>query len=157
MTFKTIFVASNTGFGETWVGLVFIAMETFLIFILYRSRRFPREFIQSARLTVFWCLLILTLSITVGGFTLKLLHKRLVRLDLQSRHLSIVQGSVSDFYPMPHAEQSFVVQGRRFSCPNTLEASKFQNGAFFGSPLHNRLQVRITYLDKTILRLEVAQ
>ena len=99
-----------------------------------------------------WCFLIFALFITVQSFIATLRQDRLVRPDLENGHFSVVEGPIEGFHPIPDAEQSFVVQGRRFSCPGVLS-----QGSASGSPIHDGLRVPITYADDLILRLEAAR
>jgi hypothetical protein len=69
-------------------------------------------------------------------------------------------GPVTDFRPMPregHADESFVVGGRRFSYSDYSVTPGFSNTRSHGGPIDNGVYVRITHRDNTILRLEIAR
>jgi hypothetical protein len=56
-----------------------------------------------------------------------------------------------------HSEESFTVEGHRFSYSDYIVTSGFHNTASHGGPIREGLHVRVTYSGNLILRLEVAQ
>jgi hypothetical protein len=79
--------------------------------------------------------------------------------------LQTVEGKVEKFVPMPwsgHALESFCVKNACFSYSDYLETTGFHNTASHGGPIHEGLNVRISYLpggavpgSNTIVKLEV--
>jgi hypothetical protein len=56
-----------------------------------------------------------------------------------------------------HADESFVVGGRRFSYSDYSVTPGFNNTRSHGGPIDNGVYVRITHRGNTILRLEIAR
>jgi energy-coupling factor transporter transmembrane protein EcfT len=70
-----------------------------------------------------------------------------------------VEGAVSNFHPMPysgHENETFSVNGVRFSYSDYVVSPCFNNTASHGGPIREGLRVRIAYSGDCILRLEVA-
>ena len=79
---------------------------------------------------------------------------------LRAGRYSIVEGPVTHFVPMPysgHSEESFVVGGQKFSYSDYIVTAGFHNTASHGGPIHEGLQVRVTYVGDVILKLEIAE
>ena len=51
--------------------------------------------------------------------------------------------------------ESFAVGGHRFSYSDYVVTSGFHNTASHGGPIHDGLDVRVSYLGNLILRLEI--
>lgn len=71
-----------------------------------------------------------------------------------------VEGIVSDFHPMPyegHQDECFSVQEQRFCYSDFDVGPGFHNAASHGGPIRTGLQVRISYREGRILRLDVAK
>ena len=79
---------------------------------------------------------------------------------LHTGRVKVVEGTVQDFVPMRYLSnglESFAVSNVRFSYSDfDLSQCGFRNTASHGGPITPGLQVRITYSDNSILRLEVA-
>jgi hypothetical protein len=72
---------------------------------------------------------------------------------------STVEGTVTNFHPMPysgHQNETFSVNGVKFSYSDYVLVPCFNNTASHGGPIHDGLSVRIAYSGDCILRLEVA-
>ena len=81
------------------------------------------------------------------------------RDSLRSGRVRVVEGVVSQFDPEPpegHHDESFDVAGQHFSYSQYVLNSGFNHSRGAGGPIRDGLQVRITYLDGQILRLEIA-
>jgi hypothetical protein len=72
---------------------------------------------------------------------------------------SVMEGTVTDFHPMPysgHQEESFAINGVRFSYSDYILIPCFNNTTSHGGPIHEGLRVRIAYSGNCILKLEIA-
>jgi hypothetical protein len=81
-----------------------------------------------------------------------------IRKTLDRNQVNIVEGKVTNFRPMPHsghAMESFCVEGTCFEYSDYVVTSGFNNTASHGGPIREDLQVRISYIGNTIVRLEV--
>lgn len=79
------------------------------------------------------------------------------RKALATHDYSIVEGTVSNFTPMPpegHSMESFVVSGIRFEYGSDWGSTTFNSECNKGI-IHNSVEARITYVEKKIIRVEV--
>lgn len=79
------------------------------------------------------------------------------RKALATRDYSIVEGTVSNFIPMPpggHSTESFVVSGIRFEYGSGWGSTTF-NSEWNKGFIHNGVEARITYVRNEIIRIEV--
>lgn len=123
--------------------------------ILWGKRRF--KWTQPHWLFAIFCCLFGTLWISVvGSSTLRANSDAFAAY--QKGEYQIVEGVVTDFHPMPyegHQEECFSVEEQRFCYSDYIIAPGFRNTASHGGPIRAGLQVRIAYLNGSILRLEV--
>lgn len=71
---------------------------------------------------------------------------------------SVVEGRVTNFRPMPyegHQDECFSVQSRTFCYSDFQVTAGFNNSASHGGPIREGLPVRVSYIDSTIVRLDV--
>lgn len=72
----------------------------------------------------------------------------------------IVEGKVEQFVPMPyegHAQETFIVNGRYFAYSDYDQTKGFNRTQSHGGPMKEGLQVRITHVDGSIVKLEIAK
>jgi hypothetical protein len=75
-----------------------------------------------------------------------------------SGRTKVVEGTVTSFKPMPasgHAMERFCVKDACFEYSDYVITAGFNNTASHGGPIKEGLPVRVTYVDNTIVRLEV--
>jgi hypothetical protein len=97
-------------------------------------------------------------TIVVVGSTLK--EYLSLTSALRDGRVSIVEGVVSHFKPMPytgHAMERFCVQDTCFAYSDFVVTSGFNNTSSHGGPIREGLRVRIAHVSGTIVRLEVAE
>ena len=107
-----------------------------------------------------WLFFVFALLWTVGSSAITYLEHSSVTSNLDSGNYSVIEGTVTDFVPMPYAghfDESFTVKGQRFSYSDYVSTSGFNNTTSHGGPIHEGLHVRIAYFGGLILRLEVAE
>jgi hypothetical protein len=86
------------------------------------------------------------------------LHYLYLLISALTGNYEVVQGQVEQFSPMPyegHADESFVVKGKKFEYSDYSGVTGFHNTSSHGGPIRQGLQVRISYVDDTIIKLEV--
>ena len=79
---------------------------------------------------------------------------------LRDPRLSVVEGPVANFVPMPeagHVMETFTVQGQSFSYSDYVVVAGFHNAASHGGPIRGGLYVRVSHVGDVILKIEVAQ
>jgi len=77
---------------------------------------------------------------------------------LASGKASYVEGAVDNFVPMPyggHANESFTVKGVTFSYSDFDGEAGFNNTSSHGGPIRQGLPVRVWYVGKEIVKLEI--
>ena len=78
---------------------------------------------------------------------------------IASGRAQVVEGAVTNFHAMPatgHDTERFCVQAACFSYSDYIVTFGFNNTSSHGGPIRAGLQVRITYVGNTIVKLEVA-
>jgi hypothetical protein len=81
-----------------------------------------------------------------------------LREALEIGQVTVVEGIVTDFKPMPyegHANERFCVQGNCFEYSDYGITAGFNNTSSHGGPIKNGLNVRVSFCDNEIARLEV--
>ena len=172
--YETIFDIAEKGYAQWWslgIAASLTIVSGALFFGQDSIRRFPyfwlpkraAEFLNGMGF-VFCCFgLIFTVVSTFYDYIS-------ARIALDRGHYSVVEGSITDFKPLPSiregeqgvtGNESFVVQGKIFSYSDYDTRAGFNKTKRQGNQLDNGLKVRITYLnnknDNEILRLEVAR
>jgi len=164
MTFTTVFDAGRQGWQTWWfpaAGLIFVGIGGLLVFTPEPMQRlFPQELQVRARPIFSWFFLLFSLLWTGAVFGTTFQEYETVKAVFGAGRYSVAEGPVTNFVPMPytgHAEESFTVNGHRFSYSDYVVTQGFNNTASHGGPIREGLYVRITYYGNLILRLEVAQ
>ncbi|EDN65662.1 membrane protein [Beggiatoa sp. PS] len=101
-----------------------------------------------------------SLLITVLLFLMLLVSYIIGCYLLMTEKYEVVEGIVTDFIPMPysgHSYESFVVNGKRFSYSQYSMGPEFHHTKSHGGPIDQGVQVRISYINNKILRLEIAK
>jgi len=86
------------------------------------------------------------------------LHCSSLKRALAEGRVSVVEGTVDRFEPMPyegHRNERFSVNGVTFSYSDYSQDPGFHQSMSHGGPIREGLPVRISYVDKTIVKLEV--
>jgi len=77
---------------------------------------------------------------------------------MESDRALIAEGTVTNFKPMPvtgHSMESFCVSGKCFEYSDYVITAGFNNTSSHGGAIREGLQVRVTYIGNTILKLEI--
>ena len=164
MRYEVIYDIQQVRYPGWWifgVGLFFVCVGT-TFFLLRKNQALSSTFdmsmgfkrdvmpIFAAAFGLLW--------IVIGG--LNYAHFASLRTMARNENVDIVEGKVTDFVPMPyegHADETFVVGGHRFAYSEYDETKGFNHTRSHGGPMNEGLQVRITYVDDSILKLEIAK
>jgi hypothetical protein len=164
MTYTTVFDASQHGYENFWSLtpiLILVALGAMLVFRPALMQLVLPQGLQGRARRIFsWCYFIFSLLMAAALLPGTLAEYQRATSDLREGRYSVVEGPVSDFMPMPyegHAQESFTVNGHRFSYSDYIMTAGFRNTASHGGPIREGLYVRISYSGNLILRLEVAQ
>jgi hypothetical protein len=164
VAYRTVFDVSQEGYAAWWFpafGLIFVAGGALLVFApALMLRLLPSGLQGRARRGFSGVFFAFAILWTAGSFFSTYSQYRTATSALADGAASVVEGPVTHFTPMPytgHSQESFVVGDRRFSYSDYIVSAGFHNTASHGGPIHEGLNVRVTYLGNLILRLEVAE
>lgn len=160
MKYRVVFDVVQAGFKD-WhfsaFGLIFVVIGTgMLIYRLknpakdstFRTRIFPYAF------TAFACLW------TTTSFWVTFSDYRHLREALLNGKYTVVEGTVTDFVPMPysgHAMEKFNVNGHHYEYSDYNVVAGFNNTQSHGGPIRQGLKVRIADVDGQIAKLEIVE
>lgn len=157
--YQTVYDLAHTGY-QHWLemvgGLIFVVVG---LVLFVRRKENPTSFPEHwTRLGPLFVMFFGILWIGVFALNYSLyarLHNAVGREEYRT-----VEGRVTEFIPMPyegHADESFVVNGHRFSYSDYDLTKGFNWTQSHGGPIREGLQVRIAYVDDSIVKLEIAK
>ncbi len=160
MTYVTAFSVTDHPFRNWWFpafGLIFVAIGLLWVlrpevFASISRHRFQRSRFLRWYFLLFGSVWTIAVAIITGVGSYQAIHA------LRSGSYQTVAGRVSKFIPMPyqgHADESFEVNGVRFSYSDYTIISGFNRSSSHGGPIKEGLPVRIAYRDGEILKLEI--
>jgi hypothetical protein len=163
MEYQVYYNLQQTGYPSWWifgVGLLFISVGT--IFFLARNNRSFNSMFESSEFQrkVMPIFAIIFGMLWLGAGALNYSYFAELRNAAQNGKAKVVEGPVKEFVPMPyegHADESFVVNGHRFAYSDYDLTKGFNQTQSHGGPIREGLQVRITYIDDKIIKLEIAK
>jgi hypothetical protein len=163
MNYHTVFDAANQGFWNPAYNVVFVisAVGALIVFLPNLMQRLMPNGAQGAvRTGVGWILFLAPL--VIGGYFIVGNHQAYQRAaeTLKAGNFQVAEGPVTGFVPMPyegHAMESFTVRGHTFRYSDYILTPGFHNTTSHGGPIREGLNVRVSFVNNLILRLEVAQ
>jgi hypothetical protein len=160
MEYRVVFDVVQAGYKDWTPGLVPLVMMGVGAWMVRRYARVPMKGIGIfARVFPLVFLGFATL-LAVAVFGSALWTYWSLRSAVLSGKVSRVEGVVSDFKPMPyggHAMEHFCVGEACFEYSDFVLTGGFNNTSSHGGPIREGVRVRVTHVDGTIVRLEVAQ
>jgi len=164
MQFNIMYDAAKQGY-PAWhlngIGLALVCVGLLLLLAPdFMQRLLPHGLQGKARRIFSWFFLCFALVAALFTFRGTTQSYDAAAVALRDHRYSVVEGSVTNFVPMPyggHAQESFVVGGRKFSYSDYILTGCFNNTASHGGPIRPSVFVRISYTGNCIVRLEVAQ
>jgi hypothetical protein len=164
MTYTTVFDATHQGYTTWWFpafGFIFLTVFARRLFWPPLERKPPLFGLDyRSRKTSDWVMFVFSILWISCTFFLTFHGYLNVHEALASGNYQVVQGQVSDFVPMPyggHSMESFCVSGQCFSYSDYVVISGFNHTASHGGPIREGLNVRVSYIGNTIIKLEMAQ
>lgn len=152
--YRVVFDLYQKGFAWWFpaCGLPFVVIGGVFVWLGRRGNKPPSRRLFGYVIVGFACLW--------SGVTFISTFRDYLALRLAYRHsqFSVVEGRVTDFHPMPyegHQDECFSVQPKTFCYSDYAVTAGFNNSASHGGPIREGLPVRISYVGKTIVRLEV--
>jgi hypothetical protein len=142
------------------VGLVFFFVG--LIILLFSDTKALDSIVESSKKQRIWMpiLSIIFGSLWVGAGVINYSNFADLRNAAQNGSSEVVEGQVREFVPMPyegHANETFVVNGKYFAYSDYDETKGFNHTQSHGGPMKEGLQVRITHVDGSIVKLEIGK
>lgn len=151
--------AGYTGWSFLLIGVLFCVLGSFLVF---KPSALPSRWQQHPRASRLFALVFLGFSVLwamlVGSNSV--LHYRHLVAALNDGSAKRIEGRVERFQPMPfggHSLEKFCVETVCFAYSDYVISGGFNQTASHGGPIRAGLPVRITYMDDTIVRLEVGE
>src|SRR5690349_20985760 len=151
--YVTVFQISSgsSGLPFAYLGLLPLVLGAILAIGKWRFRWHQPNWLLPVFLSAFgvmWMFLVSGPVITKGSDVFD---------ALRTGRYSLVEGTVTDFHPMPyegHDNECFTVQVQRFCYSEYIVSQGFHNAASHGGPIRPGIHVRIAYVGPTILRLQ---
>ena len=162
MEYRTVFDVAEAGY-KAWTfpafGLIFVAIGGVLV--AYRKRlpvwsKWPFRSSGPVVFCVFAFAILWTGMAAVSTFS----EYSALSKARAGNNVQVVEGLVTDFKPMPvtgHGRERFCVSGVCFEYSDYVVTSGFNNTSSHGGPIHEGLQVRVSYVCNTIVKLEIAK
>jgi hypothetical protein len=164
MHFKTVFDAANQGYPawpQVGIGLALVGMGLLLVFApTLMQQLMPRGLQGTARTIFSWFFLVASSLFTFFTFITTSHAYGDAEVALRDGRYSVATGPVMNFVPMPytgHSLESFEVGGHKFTYSDYVLTPGFRTTTSHGGPIHEGLNVRVSYVGNLILRLETAQ
>jgi hypothetical protein len=152
MDFETVFAFDEVhyaGWGPVVVGLVILVVGTLAVAgktFLWRGSQPPPMSWAVLTLGVFWSVVA---TITNYG------EYSAARRAMETKQYSVIEGPVTGFSELPKKTEQFTVRGKMFSYSGDKDSPGFHLVRLDGGPVHEGEYVRVTYVDNTILKLEI--
>jgi hypothetical protein len=164
MTYVTLFNVSDSSHGVSWIavaGFACIAGAAYFLFSTWVEVAGPRALRRIPAVIRFWLgALLASLAVYIAPAADRWGGKADSSAPSHERH-SVVAGTVTDFAKIYagviEKGETFVVDGKRFFISPYDTGPGFHQLSSQGGPIHDGLNVRITYSDSEILRLEIAK
>jgi hypothetical protein len=162
MHYQTVFDIATAGY-KSWTfpafGLIFIAIGA----VLVASRKsMPGVWSKRPRASNAFAFTFLGFAVfwTVTSFLSTYGEYSSLSKATVADGRKVVERAVTDFKPMPvagHAMEKFCVSGACFAYSDYVITGGFNNTSSHGGPIREGLQVRVTYVDNAIVKLEIAE
>ena|SRR5215204_11577 len=162
MNYQVAYDIQNVMYPGWWIfgmGILFFAVGLGIIF--FGDTKVLDSIIESStkQRVVMPILSCVFGSLTIGGGIINYSNFANLRSAARNGSSEIVEGKVEQFVPMPyggHARETFIVNERYFSYSDYDLTRGFNNTQSHGGPIKEGLQVRITHVDGSIVKLEIA-
>jgi hypothetical protein len=162
VNYQVVFDIADVGY-KNWTGpafgLIFVAIG---ILLVANRKNLPGQWsnypLASSAFAFFW--LGFSVFVTLTMFYVSYTDYSSLSSARSAGQARIVHGPVRDFVPMPvtgHAMERFCVTDECFEYSDYVATAGFNNTSSHGGPIKEGLQVRVTYVGNSIIRLEVAR
>src|SRR5271157_5028370 len=153
---KTLFDITTRSFD--WTVLVpIIGLFLFGVALTWMEKRKIGTFVIKKIGHVLCCVAILVAALT---FAIWYGKKHTGTNALRSGECSVVEGRVASFRPMPyegHPPESFTIEKERSAYSDYAFTPCFNNTASHGGPIRPGQNLRISFMDNCVLRIELLE
>lgn len=162
MEYQVVFDVASAGY-KIWsfpaFGLIFIVAGMGLVAL---RRNLPGSWGKHPTASNVFAFFFLGFSVlwTATSFVATYLDYSSLSNAEKTNRAEVVEGLVTNFKPMPasgHAMERFCVLDKCFEYSDYVITGGFNNTSSHGGPIREGLRVRISYLDNSIVKLEVAK
>ena len=158
MNYKVIFDIANSASPDYPVQAIPLVIVG--LFLVVFRKRLPGWWGNHPRASSIFSFFFFGFSLLITTLMFFITHRNYSELlkAESSGKLSISEGKVKNFVPMPeagHAMESFCVDKSCFEYSDYVITGGFNNSASHGGPIKDGLQVRVSYLGNKIVKLEV--
>jgi hypothetical protein len=155
MGYHTVFDVTQVGF-QWWIPLLIFIFGVLCVGVGWAIRTSgDRDSIPKG--TIFQIVGVVGILMAVVFFVSIYGGYRSAQRAFATHSYSVNEGMVRDFIPMPpggHSTESFVVNGVRFEYGSGWGSTMF-NSEWNKGFIHNGVEVRISYVGKDIIKVEV--
>ena len=166
MVYQTVFEFAG-GASEPWwqggvFGVPFVLVGIGLAAIVKRNGSLPgRGWEDRPKLSAAFVLAFLSFSVLWTALVFWSSWHRYSELQsaIATHRVHVAEGVVENFVPMPatgHALEHFCVSGNCFAYSDYVITQGFNKTSSHGGPIRAGLNVRVTFIGDTIVKLEVA-
>ena len=159
--YETVYDLQSEGYAEWWFPAFGLAMVILLVVILCYNQKLGKwRNSTRAHKRLQWLALGFPVVWTIWAIRGTYLEYRKLSAIMNEGNVSMVSGRITNFDPMPtggHRDESFRVNGERFSYSDYSVSPGFKKTAVHGGPLREGLFVRVTHINGVIVRLEIAK
>ena len=162
MHYQTVFDVATAGYNS-WsfpaFGLIFIAVGALLV---ANRKNLPVQWRQGPKAGSLFSFFFLGFAVLWTLISSLSAYSKYASLSKarNTDSLIVVEGVVTDFRRMPvtgHAMEKFCVSGACFEYSDFVITGGFNNTSSHGGPIHEGLQVRVSYVGNAIVKLEIAR
>ncbi|MBN3777093.1 hypothetical protein G3O06_05860 [Burkholderia sp. Ac-20345] len=162
MEYRTVFDVAEAGY-KAWsspaFGLIFVVIGSVLV---ARRKSLPGWWSEHPRASAAFTFYFFGFAILwtlIAFFSTYSEYSSLSKARM-TNDVRVVEGVVTNFKPMPvtgHAMERFCVSGECFEYSDYVVTGGFNNTSSHGGPIREGLQVRVSYVGNSIVKLEVAK
>lgn len=152
MQYRVVYDIQQAIYPAWWVtlvGLIFISIGALVFYVMYGTSELKEKLLSIG------FILFGILWVAIGLLSYSEMEK--VRAAVRAGNYQVVEGVVRDFAPMPygHGKESFSLNSQSFSYSDFVLAPGFSQSKSHGGPIREGLQVRVSYIGESIVKLEV--
>ena len=159
MHYEVVFDINTVGYRAWWFPTVMLVFAIVAVLVVRTVPPRPGVVMTPFLRVVPYLVSGMAVLFTIVSFVLTYRELARLRHVLASGHAQVVEGRVTHFTPMDdfgHKTESFRVRDHWFAYSDYIATGGFNTSSTHGGPIREGLQVRVTDIGGTIVRLEAA-